>query len=224
MVFVVGGVLDIPVAGSKIILLAGKTIYLFAAGAIGIPWNHRADDGAVCPFDDDDDHADDDAVGRHEPHRKPACCRPAVHVAVAIAPLHGICLGSGISRRRCRYHLAGIHDRRRVGLCLCLLCSESPPVPAVHCQKPIGCKSGDAGAFSGAGDIMHVRGFLETRQMAGALGNRSTAGRQQAVPGTFSGSCRRQGGVVVRASGARLCVRHHISIFLRNRHSGTANE
>jgi ABC-2 type transport system permease protein len=36
MLFIVGGVLDIPMAGSKILLLAGTTIYLFAAAAIGI--------------------------------------------------------------------------------------------------------------------------------------------------------------------------------------------
>ncbi|WP_334147193.1 ABC transporter permease [Hyphomicrobium sp.] len=36
MVFVVGGVLDIPMAGSKILLLSGTMIYLFAAAAIGI--------------------------------------------------------------------------------------------------------------------------------------------------------------------------------------------
>jgi ABC-2 type transport system permease protein len=36
MLFIVGGVLDIPMAGSRILLLAGTTIYLFAAAAIGI--------------------------------------------------------------------------------------------------------------------------------------------------------------------------------------------
>lgn len=34
--FVVGGVLDVPMAGSKVLLLAGTAIYLFAAAAIGI--------------------------------------------------------------------------------------------------------------------------------------------------------------------------------------------
>ncbi|OCK53803.1 hypothetical protein LMTR3_28250 [Bradyrhizobium sp. LMTR 3] len=36
MLFIVGGVLDIPMAGSKALLLAGTTIYLFAAAALGI--------------------------------------------------------------------------------------------------------------------------------------------------------------------------------------------
>lgn len=36
IVFIVGGVLEIPMAGSRILLLAGTTIYLFAAAAIGI--------------------------------------------------------------------------------------------------------------------------------------------------------------------------------------------
>lgn len=36
MLFVVEGALDVPMAGSRILLLAGTTIYLFAAAAIGI--------------------------------------------------------------------------------------------------------------------------------------------------------------------------------------------
>ncbi|MCC6887266.1 MAG: ABC transporter permease [Hyphomicrobiales bacterium] len=36
MQFIVGGVLDVPMAGSKLLLLAGTAIYLFAAAAIGI--------------------------------------------------------------------------------------------------------------------------------------------------------------------------------------------
>ncbi len=36
MTIVVEGVLDVPVAGSKLLLIAGTTIYLFAASAIGI--------------------------------------------------------------------------------------------------------------------------------------------------------------------------------------------
>ena len=36
MFFVVGGILEVPVAGSKLLLLAGTTVYLFAAAAIGI--------------------------------------------------------------------------------------------------------------------------------------------------------------------------------------------
>lgn len=36
IVFIVGGVLDVPMAGSRLLLLAGTTIYLFAAAAIGI--------------------------------------------------------------------------------------------------------------------------------------------------------------------------------------------
>lgn len=36
MVFIVGGVLDVPMAGSRLLLLAGTAIYLFAAAAIGI--------------------------------------------------------------------------------------------------------------------------------------------------------------------------------------------
>lgn len=36
MIFIVGGVLDVPMAGSRPLLLAGTAIYLFAAAAIGI--------------------------------------------------------------------------------------------------------------------------------------------------------------------------------------------
>lgn len=36
ILLVVGGILDIPIAGSKVLLLMGTTIYLFAAAAIGI--------------------------------------------------------------------------------------------------------------------------------------------------------------------------------------------
>jgi ABC-2 type transport system permease protein len=36
MIFIVGGVLNIPMAGSRLLLLSGTTLYLFSAAAIGI--------------------------------------------------------------------------------------------------------------------------------------------------------------------------------------------
>jgi len=36
MIFIVQGVLDVPIAGSRLLLLSGTTVYLFAAAAIGI--------------------------------------------------------------------------------------------------------------------------------------------------------------------------------------------
>jgi ABC-2 type transport system permease protein len=36
MIFIVEGLLDVPIAGSRVLLLAGTSIYLFAAAAIGI--------------------------------------------------------------------------------------------------------------------------------------------------------------------------------------------
>ena len=97
---VVKGALDVPIAGSEGLLLAGTAVYLFAAASIGVLLGIVARTMAqFALLDHAGHHADHDPVGRHVVDRKPADLAAADHLAAALAALHGFCDGHRLSRR-----------------------------------------------------------------------------------------------------------------------------